>query len=71
MKKTNWKFIRILFIIALLMPVIWILNNYIFKEIDSAMNFWIIVLEILSITGIIVEYKIGGLTNQDDSDDED
>lgn len=71
MKKTNWKFIRILFIIALLMPVIWILNNYIFKEIDSAMNFWIIVLEVLSITGIIVEYKIGGLTNQDDSDDED
>ena len=71
MKKTNWNFIRILFIIALLMPVIWILNNYIFKEIDSAMNFWIIVLEILSITGIIVEYKIGGLTNQDDSDDED
>lgn len=71
MKKTNWKFIRILFIIALLMPVIWILNNYIFKEIDSAMNFWIIVLEILSITGIVVEYKIGGLTNQDDSDDED
>lgn len=71
MKKTNWKFIRILFIIALLMPVIWILNNYIFKEIDSAMNFWIIVLEVLSITGIVVEYKIGGLTNQDDSDDED
>ena len=35
------------------------------------MNFWFIVLEILSITGIVVEYKIGGLTNQDDSDDED